>query len=146
MSLVLSLKFTNKSFKIYIFLRNKLLHVLERRKMGIDLTRDVATRYATAFFFKAVNPAPEEKPIDTWAFTITQKDDWGEMKDDFHNKWGIMDHFRSFGLRHARLVFMYRDRSPEATIGIHKTWRRLRIESQEQWEVAKMNMDEHGFG
>ena len=92
-------------------------------------------------FFKAVNPAPEEKPIDTWAFTFTQKDDWGEMKDDFHNKWGIMDHFRSFGLRHARLVFMYRDRTPEATIGIHKTGRRLRIERQEQWEVAKMRMN-----
>ena len=72
------MKFINKSFKLYIFLRNKLLHVLERRKMTIDLTRELTRRYATAFFIKAINPAPEEKPIDTWAFTFTQKDDWGE--------------------------------------------------------------------
>ena len=35
-SLVLFLKFTNKSFKFYIFLGKKLLHVSERTKMAIN--------------------------------------------------------------------------------------------------------------
>ena len=98
--------------------------------MAVDLTGQATKRYATAFLFKTINPSPEEKPVDTWSFTYTQKENWEEMMDDFHKRWGIMEHSKSLGIRHSRLVCHYVDRSPAALIGKNKGGRRLRNDNQ----------------